>query len=54
MDIVMFRPDMQHQTACFFEKCFSAAQHLYLRAGFRETDRYNDNERAELYFELIL
>jgi len=35
-------------------KQFFAALHLYRSAGFRETDRYNDNERAELYFELIL
>lgn len=33
---------------------FSAAQHLYRSSGFQETDKYNDNERAELYFELVL
>lgn len=33
---------------------FLAAQHLYRSCGFRETEKYNDNERAELYFELIL
>lgn len=33
---------------------FSAAQHLYRNHGFQETDKYNDNDKAELYFELIL
>ena len=35
-------------------KQFSAAQHLYHSSGFQETDKYNDNEHAELYFELVL
>lgn len=35
-------------------KQFSAAQHLYRSSGFQETEKYNDNERAELYFELVL
>ena len=35
-------------------KQFSAAQHLYKSTGFQETKKYNDNERAELYFELLL
>lgn len=35
-------------------KQFSVAQHLYRSNGFQETDKYNDNENAELYFELIL
>ena len=35
-------------------KQFSAAHHLYRSAGFVETDKYNDNEKAELYFELDL
>ncbi len=35
-------------------KQFSAAQHIYRSSGFQETDKYNDNEKAELYFELIL
>ena len=35
-------------------KQFSAAQHLYRSSGFQETDKYNDNEHAELYFELVL
>ncbi len=35
-------------------KQFSAAQHLYRSCGFKETAKYNDNERAELFFELIL
>ena len=33
---------------------FSVAQHLYRSSGFQETEKYNDNEHAELYFELIL
>ena len=32
----------------------SAAQHLYRSSGFTEIERYNDNERAELFFELVL
>ena len=35
-------------------KQFSVAQHLYRSSGFKETEKYNDNERAELYFELLL
>ena len=33
---------------------FSAAQHLYRSSGFAETEKYNDNDKAELYFELML
>jgi len=35
-------------------KQFLVAQHLYRSVGFQETERYNDNERAELYFEMDL
>lgn len=35
-------------------KQFSIAQHLYRSIGFKETDKYNDNQHAELYFELVL
>ena len=35
-------------------KQFSVAQHLYRSSGFKETEKYNDNEHAELYFELVL
>ncbi len=35
-------------------KQFSAAQHLYRSCGFQETEKYNDNEHAELYFEMVL
>lgn len=35
-------------------KQFSIAQHLYRSVGFQETDRYNDNEHAEAFFELVL
>ena len=45
----------QYQKMCLdTRKQFSVAQHLYRSVGFQETDRYNDNEHAELYFELIL
>lgn len=33
---------------------FSAARHLYQCIGFKETDKYNDNINAELYYELTL
>ncbi len=33
---------------------FSVAQHLYRSNGFQKTEKYNDNEHAELYFELVL
>ncbi len=35
-------------------KQFSVAQHLYRSSGFQETEKYNDNEHAELYFEFVL
>ncbi len=35
-------------------KQFSVAQHLYRSNGFQNTEKYNDNEHAELYFELVL
>ena len=35
-------------------KQFSTAQHLYRSVGFWETERYNDNVHAELYFEMEL
>lgn len=35
-------------------KDFSAAVHLYRSSGFREIEKYNDNDLAELFFELIL
>ena len=33
---------------------FFAAQHLYRSNGFRETERYNDNDKADYFFELVL
>lgn len=33
---------------------FSVARHLYQSMGFKETDKYNDNINAELYYELTL
>lgn len=35
-------------------KSFSKAVHLYRSSGFREIEKYNDNNLAELFFELIL
>lgn len=47
--------EQQYKKICLdTRKQFSVAQHLYRSSGFRETDKYNDNERAELYFELGL
>lgn len=47
--------EKQYQKICLdTRKQFSVAQHLYRSVGFREMDRYNDNEHAELYFELDL
>lgn len=47
--------EQKYQKICLdTRKQFSVAQHLYRSVGFRETERYNDNEYAELYFELDL
>ncbi len=47
--------EQQYSKICLdTRKQFSVAQHLYRSVGFREADRYNDNEHAELYFELDL
>ena len=47
--------EQEYQKICLdTRKQFSVAQHLYRSVGFRETERYNDNEHAELYFELDL
>lgn len=35
-------------------KQFSVAQHLYRGIWFQKTERYNDDEHAELYFEMDL
>lgn len=43
-----------HKMCLDTRKEFSAAQYLYRNVGFQATDRYNDNEHAELYFELVL
>ncbi len=42
-----------HKMCLDTRKQFSAAQHLYRSVGFQEIDKYNDNEHAELYFELV-
>lgn len=47
--------EQKYQKICLdTRKQFSVAQHLYRGVGFRETERYNDNEHAELYFEMDL
>lgn len=50
-----YAKEQQYHKICLdTRKQFSAAQHLYRNSGFLETDKYNDNEKAELYFELVL
>ena len=52
---ISYAKEQQYNKICLdTRKQFSAAQHLYRSSGFQETEKYNDNERAELYFELIL
>ena len=47
--------EQKYQKICLdTRKQFSVAQHLYRSVGFQETERYNDNEHAELYFEMDL
>ena len=47
--------EQQYNKICLdTRKQFSAAQHLYRSSGFKEIEKYNDNERAEMYFELVL
>lgn len=47
--------EQEYQKICLdTRKQFSVAQHLYRSEGFQETERYNDNEHAELYFEMDL
>ena len=47
--------EQEYQKICLdTRKQFLVAQHLYRSVGFRETERYNDNEHAELYFEMDL
>ena len=48
------REQEYHKMCLDTRRQFSAAQHLYRSSGFQETDKYNDNEKAELYFELAL
>jgi len=52
---IAYAREQQYNKICLdTRKQFSAAQHLYRSCGFTETEKYNDNERAELYFELGL
>ena len=47
--------EQKYQKICLdTRRQFSVAQHLYRSVGFQETERYNDNEHAELYFEIYL
>lgn len=50
---VAYVQEQHYKKVCLdTRKQFSAAQHLYRSVGFKETDKYNDNQHAELYFEL--
>lgn len=52
---IAYAKEQQYNKMCLdTRKQFSVAQHLYRSVGFQETDKYNDNEHAELYFELVL
>ncbi len=52
---VSYAQEKNYRKMCLdTRKQFSAAQHLYRSVGFKETDKYNDNQHAELYFELNL
>ena len=48
------REQQYHKICLDTRKQFSVAQHLYRSVGFQKTEKYNDNEHAELYFELEL
>ncbi|MBQ7926532.1 MAG: GNAT family N-acetyltransferase [Lachnospiraceae bacterium] len=52
---IAYTRKQQYSKICLdTRKQFSAAQHLYRSCGFQETEKYNDNETAELYFELVI
>lgn len=52
---IAYAREQQYNKICLdTRKSFSAAQHLYRSSGFKETEKYNNNERAELYYELVL
>lgn len=52
---IAYAREQQYNKICLdTRKQFSAAQQLYRSSGFQETEKYNDNDCAELYFELIL
>jgi ribosomal protein S18 acetylase RimI-like enzyme len=52
---VKYAREKKYQKICLdTRKQFSMAQYLYRSVGFRKTEKYNDNEHAELYFELDL
>ena len=52
---IAYAKEQQYNKICLdTRKQFSAAQHLYRSSGFQETQKYNDNEKAELYFEMNL
>jgi len=50
-----YAKEQQYNKICLdTRKQFLVAQHLYRSSGFQETEKYNDNEKAELYYEMIL
>ncbi len=52
---ITYAREQQYKKICLDTiKSFSVAQHLYRSMGVKETEKYNNNERAELYYELVL
>ena len=50
---IKYAQEQHYKRMCLdTRKQFSVAQHLYRSVGFKETDKYNDNQHAELYLEL--
>lgn len=52
--IAYAKAQQYHKILLDTRRQFSAAQHLYRSCGFKEIQQYNDNERAELFFELVI
>ncbi|SEV86943.1 GNAT family N-acetyltransferase [[Clostridium] fimetarium] len=42
------------QNGCFWCLFANQAHHLYKKYGFKQIDKYNNNEYADVYFELKL
>lgn len=52
---ISYAKKQQYSKLCLdTRKQFSTAQHLYRSCGFQEAEKFNDNQHAELYFELVL